>query len=188
MAKLEKSTAEVYKFYFQAGDELVIKKGKPYPHVGLSGGWAFFTIDNGDYTMHIHCDWGEYTYRGFPGKTETFKQLLCRLSREYLLRKVSSGMETNWSKTKRNANRSIVCDRYLSKKEKSEALESIKNFEPGFSGREESFCNLFYSYKTDCDDFSVLVREYPLKDQIAVELFFKYLVPELEKELSLGSN
>ena len=183
MAKLEKSTTEVYKFYFQSDDEVIIKKGKPYPRIYLSGGWAFFTIDNDDGTLHIHCDWGEYTYRGFPGKTETFKELLCRLSRDYLLRKISNETETNWGKTKRNANRAIVCSKYLDKEEKSAALSAIKEFEPGYHGKEESFCNMFYSYMYEWDDFNVLVREYPLKAMIAVELFFNYLVPELSKEV-----
>ena len=189
MTSFEKSTVECYKFYFNKDEEVVIKKGKPYPRVGLTGGHAFFTLDPIHCILTINCDWGEYSYRGCPSKTETFKELLIRLSKEYLLRKISSETEVNWGKTKRRANRYIVCDRYLDKEEKSEALRWVKNFEPGYDGNEESFCNGFYGYlQHNWEYFNVMVKEYPLRAYVTVELFFNYLVPELVKEVSLGRS
>jgi hypothetical protein len=108
MAKLEKGLVESYKFYLEKGDEIIIKKGKPYIHVDMSGSHAFFTIDQYHCILSLNCDWGEFTYRGFPGKTETFKDLIMRLSPGYLLNKLSSETETNWKKSKRKANRHIA--------------------------------------------------------------------------------
>lgn len=184
MAKMLKEQIDSYKFYFGSDDkEIVVKRGKPYPRVGLGGGRAFFSVDSANGILSISCDWGEYVYRGFPGKTETFKELLVRLSRDYLLRKISSPTEINWGKTKRFANKMIVCDRWMSGKEKSEALEWVKDFNPGYDGYEETFCNHFYSYFYEYTDCSVMVKQYPLMACVAVEIFFNYLVPILKKEI-----
>lgn len=97
--KFSHSTVEKYTFKFEENDVLTIDKQTFH----LSGGHAVFILDTETYTLSIECDWGNYCYRWGANDYETFKQLMCRVSADYLLRKMSSQSVINWKKTKKRA-------------------------------------------------------------------------------------
>lgn len=97
--KFSHSTVEKYTFKFDESDVLTIDKQTFH----LSGGHAVFILDTETYTLSVECDWGNYCYRWGANDYETFKQLMCRINEDYLLRKVSSQSVINWKKTKKRA-------------------------------------------------------------------------------------
>lgn len=176
--KFEHSTVEKYAFRFGKDDTLTLN-GVTYH---LDGGHAVFMLDTESYILSIECDWGNYCYRWGATEVETFKQLLCRLNTDYLLRKLSSRSEINWKKTKRRA-RELYFQHGGDPNNDKERVKEFLNEVDRVDENEIRFYDFMMEYNPDLFEGDFFIKEFPLQAQITVELFEKYLVKQLETEM-----
>lgn len=175
--KFEHSTVEKYLFRFGSDDTITLN-GVTYQ---LGGGHAVFMLDTESWILSIECDWGNYCYRWCASSHETFKQLLCRLSSDYLLRKLSSQSEINWKKTKKRA-RELYFQYGGDPDKDRERVKEFLNEVDRVDENEIRFYDFMMEYNPNLWEAGFFVKEFPLQAQLAVEIFMNYLVAELKKE------
>ncbi|MBQ3492510.1 MAG: hypothetical protein IJA88_00200 [Clostridia bacterium] len=168
-----KCNVEKYTFRFERGDEVYIND-RIYQ---LSGAHAIFVLDIATFTLLIESDWGVYGYRWGVSSQETFKELMTRISEDYLLNKLSDRTEIDWDETEKEA---IKCfDIYAKdKKRKKEFLYELKHVDQN----EVRFYDFMEEFTYDIEA-SYFCKDYPVRAQVIVAIFKKYLIPELKKEL-----
>lgn len=168
-----KCNVEKYTFRFERGDEVTI--GDMLYQLG--GAHAIFVLDIATFTLLIESDWGVYGYRWGVSSQETFKELMTRISEDYLLNKLSDRTEIDWDETEKEA---IKCfDIYAKdKKRKKEFLYELKHVDRN----EVRFYDFMEEFTYDTDA-SYFCKDYPVRAQVISKIFTKYLIPELKKEL-----
>lgn len=174
--KFSKGTVEKYTFRFQSKDVVVVDKYE----VCLGGGYAVFMLDTQNFILAVESDWGAFVYRWCVSERETFKDLMLRIGGQYLCDKISSRSVIDWKKTKKNARQDFF--RYGKCKDKEKIKEFLNEID-SVDENEMRFYDFVVSYAPDLWEGGFIVKDYPLKAKIIVEIFEIYLKSELLKEL-----
>lgn len=181
--KVTHRTVENIIIKFDRNESVVISKKRV---CSLSGGYVQFILDCESWTLSIEGDWGNFAYRWYATPSvETFKELLCRLSKGYLLDKISQRTEIDWKKTKRNAIKAFFS--YGKNRDKDTVKEFLGDID-NFVGSEDCFYRFLDEYIENVWDCGIFEKEHPMGAQVTAELFMKYLIPELKKEGDYGKE
>ena len=174
--EFSKGTVEKYTFRFGSEDVVQIDKH----HICLSGGHAVFLLDTQNYILTVESDWGSNCYRWGAYGRETFKELMLRIGGEYLCDKISSRSEIDWKKSRRQATQDFF--RYGKCKDK-EKIKKFLNDIQGVDENEVRFYDFVTSYAPELWEGGFIIKDFPLKTKVVVEIFERYLKAELKKEL-----
>lgn len=180
--KFEHSTVEKYAFRFDESDVLIIDNQTYH----LSGGHAVFMLDTETYTLSVECDWGNYCYRWGATDYETFKQLMCRVGTDYLLRKMSSPSVINWKKTKKLA-RELYFQCGGDPNNDKERVREFLNKVDRVDENEVRFYDFMTDHNPELAEGSFFVKEFPIQAQIMAEIFKRYLVKQLKEEMGVAA-
>lgn len=149
--------------------------------------WARFTFDCDAGILTINSDAGDYSYRWGYNEHEDFMHLMSRIDKYYLVNKISNRNIFLLEKSKKGTIENIETngfEEYGIKAEKE--WEDIKNEILDIDTWDEHY---FYesvkSIVPDIDWESIYIeKDYPSGANIIVEIFDKYLQPEIKKEFS----
>lgn len=176
--KFEKSYVYKYAFKFDSGEKISVEEMT----FTLDGCRAVFIIDSVNFTLHIESDWGVYGYRWGASKSETFKELLCRIGGHYLCSKLSDKTEIDWGQTKTEAITTFYKHKHT-RKEKEAFLYEIEMIDHN----EVRFFDFMEKY-VDCVEDIYIAKDFPRKVKVLVKVFETYLKPQLKKELEEANN
>ena len=148
--------------------------------------WARYIFDCDNGRLNINSDAGDYSYGWGHNVHEEFMHLMSRVDQGYLLNKLSSLSEFDIGKSKAGTIRNIkeYGEDYLGiryGKQLESVIEEISGIDNGAS--EETFIREVSEIVPDIDWEDIeIVKEYPYGAEVVVEMFIKYLQPEIKKE------
>lgn len=147
--------------------------------------WAKFIFDCDDSKLSIKSDVGDYSYGWGYDEQEDFMHLMGRVDAEYLLDKISNRTVFNIEKSKERTISNIKkYGHYVGIKDHKRLeriVEEINDIHSGVS--KETFLREADTIVPEIDWGSIeIVNEYPCGAVTAVNLFIKYLQPEIKKE------
>lgn len=136
--------------------------------------WADFIVQPSDNSLTIRSDGGNMSYAWDNIGPENFYQFLAKLDSGYLLTKMSSATVFNFDKTVK------ILLLALNEEKHSDYLRFIREMEP--VGNQIEFAHRLLSHKdSHSDDLECVVMDYPAGHRAAIDIFIKYVQPELWK-------
>lgn len=159
------------------------KQDKEY----MSCVWARYIFDCDNGRLNINSDAGDYTYGWGHNEHEDFMHLMSRVGENYLLNKLSNRSVFQIEKSKKQTIENIKemgIDYWGIKdqKELRSVIKEIDDIDPLSS--EETFFREVQSIVPEIDwEFIETIKDYPYGAVIVVEMFMKYLQPEIKREL-----
>lgn len=148
--------------------------------------WARYVFDCDNGRLNINSDAGDYSYGWGHNEHEDFMHLMSRVDSGYLLNKISNRTVFNIEKSKAHTITNVQehgVDYFWinDQKQLESILEEINDIDDGAS--EETFLREVVDIVPEIDwDFIETVKEYPCGAVTVVNLFIKYLQPEIKKE------
>ena len=153
--------------------------------------WANFEFDRENYSLQIMSDQGNFAYGWYPTQTETFINLCKRFDSNYLLSKISEETVVNPQATYDNLE-DLIADNCL---EISNSIlpegwkTNIKDIvDENVSSSDLLFfeiSNLFHQWNfdeiADYEIWECIKTKYPFSARVVVEVYMKYIKPELYK-------
>lgn len=149
--------------------------------------WGNVIIDSNNYTLFIESDCGSYAYGWTPTpNTESFIRLLCRISSDYLLGKISDMTYFDFDKSKEQTYKNIR--EYFEYDGANEAQEIIETLDYNLDSYydEGSFYRVceeaFYGYNV-CDSFEIIhiEKDYPAGAKKIADIFKNTIQPYLRE-------
>lgn len=153
--------------------------------------WANFEFDQENYSLQIMSDQGNFAYGWHPTQTETFIDLCKRFDSNYLLSKISEATVVNPQVTYDNL-LDLIADNCL-ETPNSILPEGWKtNIKDIVDENVSSSDSLFFEisnllhqwYFDEIENFEIwecIETRYPFSARVVVEVYMKYIKPELYK-------
>lgn len=149
---------------------------------------ASITLNHDTFVMTARTDCGDYSSVWLPtAKPDGFIRLMASLNRDYLLNRISDRIVFDLEESKKGTIENL---KYYLDIDFEEAVEEIEGMNGYGEGGFRSQCsNICEKYGID-DSFYVIQIEkrYPDGAETFCDIFIKYLVPELKKELLAIEN
>lgn len=148
--------------------------------------WARYIFDCDNGRLNINSDAGDYAYGWGRNIHEDFMHLMGRVDKEYLLNKLSCRSVFDIAKSKAKTIKNIReygidCWGIKDEEHLDAVVEYVSDIESGAS--EETFIREVADIvpKIDWEDIEV-DKDYPYGAKIVVEMFTKYLQPQIKEE------
>lgn len=148
--------------------------------------WARFVFDCDNCTLNISSDAGDYSYEWGHNEHEDFMHLMSRVDKEYLLNKLSSRSVFLLEESKKEMIKQIEYDGWdcygiESEDEWEGCKQDILDISYGIS--EEMYLINLDNIIPDIDFESIVIeKDYPYGAKVIVDMFEKYLQPQIKEE------
>ncbi len=148
--------------------------------------WARLTFDLENWSMTAQSDCGDYSYSWYPETSgRTFLQLMAKIDKGYLLRKISSQSIFDMEATKKKVCRWVRDDEDLSSEEKNRIISEINEIKVCLDCQ-EFLAELEWIDGMDnfSDLYECVVEDYPTSAKNFAEIFEGIVQPEIRKYLN----
>lgn len=144
--------------------------------------WARFKFDLDNYDLSIYSDCGDYSYGWCPTPDkESFLHLMSRLNGDYLLEKISSFSVVDGRRTAANLREMLseIVDDDFDFEDVEELCEAYSGFDDTYNALTDALVDV--DKVSDYDVFQCIEMDYPASAKKIVDVFVRYVKPELIK-------
>lgn len=151
--------------------------------------WARFSFDCDAGILTINSDAGNYSYRWGYNENEDFMHLMSRINKFYLLSKISDRSRFLLEESKKRTIENIELNGFENYEIETE--EEWKDYKQDIMDLDTTDEHYFYNAVSDIipdiDWESIYIEtDYPKDAKVIVDIFEKYVQPQIKKEIKEG--